>query len=64
MARFRIVRRQSPVVAGRAFYEVRERDWIWWEYRGIYGSLHEAEQRVKELQNSTPVKTKIIKEYD
>ena len=64
MARFQILQRQSYAVAGRALYEVRERDWIWWEYRGIYSSLHEAEQRVKELQNFTPVKTKVIKEYD
>ena len=51
-------------MAGKALYEVRERDWIWWEYRGIYGSLHEAEQRVKELQNAALVETKVIKEYD
>jgi len=64
MARFRIFQRQSCVVAGRTLYEVREGEWIWWEYRGIYGSFNEAEQRVKELQNFTPVETKIIKEYD
>jgi len=64
MARFQILQRQSNVVAGKALYEVRERDWIWWEYRGIYGSLHEAEQRVKELQNAALVETKVIKEYD
>lgn len=64
MARFQILQRQSYAVAGRALYEVREREWIWWEYRGIYGSFDQAEQRVKELQNCTPVKTKVMKEYD
>ena len=63
MARFRILQRPSHAVAGKAVYEVRERDWIWWEYRGLYGSLHEAEQRVTELQACNPTAIKVVKEY-
>ena len=43
---------------------MRERDWIWWEYRGLYGSLHEAEQRVTELRACEPIAIKVVKEYN
>ena len=64
MARFRIVQRQSPAAEEMASYEIRERVWIWWEYRGLYGSLRQAEQRVTELQIGKPAAAKIVKEYD
>jgi hypothetical protein len=64
MARFRIVQLQSPAANEMASYEVRERVWIWWEYRGLYGSLRQAEQRVTELQTGKPVAAKVVKEYD
>jgi hypothetical protein len=64
MARFRIKQRPSYGRPGEAIFLVEERWLFWWEERGIELSLKGAEQRVKELQNVTPVKTKIIKEYD
>jgi hypothetical protein len=64
MARFRIVQLHSPAAAGMASYEIRERVWIWWEYRGLYGSLRQAEQRVTELQTGKTVAAKVVKEYD
>ena len=64
MARFRIVQRPSVTSPGEALFEVEKRRLFWWEYAGLELSFEMAEQRVKELQNSTPVETKIIKEYD
>ena len=64
MARFRIKRRPSHCTPGRAIFDVEERRLFWWEYRGMYLSLEEAEQRAEELKAIQPVQTKIMKEYD
>jgi hypothetical protein len=64
MARFRIVQRPSAVIPGEAIFEVEKRRFFWWDFAGLELSFEMAERRVKELQDSTPVKTKIIKEYD
>jgi hypothetical protein len=64
MARFCIKQRPSYCTPDRAIFLIEERWLFWWEERVIALSLQEAEQRVKELQDTKPVETKIIKEYD
>jgi len=64
MARFRIKQRPSFVFPGKAVFETEERHLFWWDHRGIHLSLEEAEQRIAELRSTTPVQTKIVKEYD
>jgi hypothetical protein len=64
MARFRIKQRPSYCTSGRAIFLIEERWFFWWKERGLVLSLQEAEQRVKELQDTKPVETKVIKEYD
>ena len=50
--------------SGVPWYDVQERCWFWWEPRGTYDNLAEAELRVAELQTVVPVKRKVVKEYD
>ena len=64
MARYRIKQRPSFTTPGNAIFETEERVLLWWEYRGLYGSLRQAEQRVTELQTGKPVAAKVVKEYD
>ena len=49
---------------GRPLFDVEERCLFWWEYRGMYLSLKEAEEHIAELRSVKPVDTKIVKEYD
>lgn len=64
MARFRIVRRSSFVQAGVPIFEVEEKCWFWWEPRGIFDSLADAELRVSDLMAFDPIKTEVVKEYE
>lgn len=64
MARFRIIERNSFMYSGVPWYDVEGRCWFWWEPRGTYDNLAEAELRVAELQTVIPVKRKVVKEYD
>lgn len=64
MARYRIKQRPSHGAPGVAIFEVEKRCLWWWEYRGLYLSLEEAEERIEALQTVKEVETKIIKEYD
>ena len=64
MARYRIKQRPSYCTPGRPLFDVEERCLFWWEYRGMYLSLQEAEERIAELRSMKPVETKIVKEYD
>jgi hypothetical protein len=64
MARFRIVRRSSFVQAGVPIYDVEERCWLWWEFRGTFTTVDEAERRVHSLIEATPISRMVIKEYD
>lgn len=64
MGRFRIVRRPSVNNPSQAIYEVEERCFFWWEYRGLDFSMAMAEARVAKLMTSQPVKTKIVREYN
>ena len=63
MARYRIVRRCSFVVAGVPIFEVEERSWFWWEPKGIFESLADAEMRVANLMTAAPIKHEVVKEY-
>jgi hypothetical protein len=64
MARFRIIERNSFIHSGVPWYDVKERYWFWWEWRGTYDTLAGAELRVAELQTVVPVKRKVVKEYN
>jgi hypothetical protein len=64
MARFRIVRRPSCVQAGVPIYDVEERCWLWWEFRGTFTTVDEAERRAHSLIGATPISRMVIKEYD
>jgi hypothetical protein len=64
MASFRIKQCPSYSTPGMAVFEVQERRLFWWEYRGLFFSLEEAERRVVELKTTQPVETKIVKEYN
>jgi hypothetical protein len=64
MARYRIKQRPSYSTPGQAIFVVEERWLLWWEDRGLYLSLEGAEKRIEELRPTTPVQTKIVKEYD
>jgi hypothetical protein len=63
MARFRIVRRPSVSNPGQAIYEVEERRFFRWEYRGLDLSMEEAKARVARLMNTQAVKVTVVKEY-
>ena len=63
MARYRIVRRGSYVQAGVPIFDVEEKCWFWWEPRGTFASLAEAQLRVSELVAAVPIKREVVKEY-
>jgi hypothetical protein len=63
MARFRIVQRPLPNNPTRAIFEVEERRFFWWEWRGHHLSMEDAEARVTGLMNTQTVKVKVVKEY-
>ena len=64
MARYRIKQKPSYCTPERALFDAEERCWFWWEHRGTYLSLQEAEERVEALKALVPVKAMVIKEYD
>lgn len=63
MARYRIVRRSSFAVAGVPIFQVEERYWFWWEPRGFFESLADAELRVADLIAASSIKREVVKEY-
>lgn len=64
MARYRIIRRGSYVQAGVPYFDVEEKCWFWWEPRGTFSSLADAELRVSELIAAVPIKREVVKEYE
>lgn len=64
MARYRIIERNSFIYAGVPMYDVEERCFWWWEPRGVYETLADAEQRVVALKEEKPIQWRVVKEYD
>jgi hypothetical protein len=52
------------VQAGVPIYDVEERCWLWWEFRGTFTTVDEAERRAYSLIEATPISRMVIKEYD
>lgn len=65
MSRYRIIQRPSYVTPGQAIFEVEERCFLWWEYRGLHSSLIEAEEHVLRLKNAeqNPIPHKVVKRF-
>lgn len=64
MARFRIVQSNSCFRPGIVVFGVEERFWFWWDPRGLFYTIAEAERFVAELKAVPRIERKVIKEYN